>query len=400
MSSTETPDINKKKDDTTAKPTSNLKSIGSFLLLFVFFCVLICAYFTTSGLVLYACKLAQSNILPTDINCSPYTEQTPNIAPVWSNIFKTSSFVDPQQSMKIQFPYNETNKNNIFLDMLRSFKEDPDSNFFSNYYIEVTESLMSFQNTSFNFVLNSMNQFLPESVIVVLGPMLMAFVSNIIFLASNVYALILWVTKASWFLKKNENANTDKPPNWISRSFVKEPVSYLFFIWLMLSFLTVGIIILVLAFPLVSILPFITHTITIFSGLCYQATITGEQKPITAGGVITRLFKYYKVMIMSILSFMVTVCAFSRLGAMEGIWSIVITVLIIWGFITIEIFKPVNPTYLTALASDAQATKTKCKSKIETPKGFFAQLFSPRQSGGGNLMNEIKKVGKKMRTTI
>ena len=74
MSSAETPDLDKKKEDTST-PTTNLKNIGGFLLLLTYYILGIAAYFISSGLVLYACKLAQSNILPTDINCAPYTEQ-------------------------------------------------------------------------------------------------------------------------------------------------------------------------------------------------------------------------------------------------------------------------------------------------------------------------------------
>ena len=78
MSSAETPDLDKKKENTTT-PTTNLKNIGNFLLLLAYFILGIVVYFSFSGLVLYACKLAQSNILPTDINCAPYTTQDPAI---------------------------------------------------------------------------------------------------------------------------------------------------------------------------------------------------------------------------------------------------------------------------------------------------------------------------------
>ena len=71
MSSAETPDLDKKKEDTSTTPTTNLKNIGGFLLLLTYYILAIIVYFQCSGLVLYACKLAQSNILPTDINCAP-----------------------------------------------------------------------------------------------------------------------------------------------------------------------------------------------------------------------------------------------------------------------------------------------------------------------------------------
>ena len=131
MSSTETPDLDKKKEDTTpTTPSSNLKNIGSFLLLSIIYIVVIILYFQCSGLVLYACKLAQSNILPTDIHCFPYTETKPDIQPIQTNIFTT--FTEPQLSMKMSFPYDEFNSSNKILDMFREYKNKSSSNFLAN----------------------------------------------------------------------------------------------------------------------------------------------------------------------------------------------------------------------------------------------------------------------------
>ena len=80
-------------------------------------------YYTGSGLILYACKLAQSNILPTDIHCSPYTDSKPNIQPIKTNIFSTGG--DNPLSMKLSFPYNEYNSKNYIIDMFREYKNEP-----------------------------------------------------------------------------------------------------------------------------------------------------------------------------------------------------------------------------------------------------------------------------------
>ena len=69
--------------------------------------IAIIIYYTGSGLLLYVCKLAQSNILPTDINCAPYTDSTPIITPVQIDIFQTGG--DDPLSMKLNFPYDAYN---------------------------------------------------------------------------------------------------------------------------------------------------------------------------------------------------------------------------------------------------------------------------------------------------
>ena len=47
--------------------------------------LIIVIYFFLGGLVLYGCKIGQSNILPTDENCYPYTNLKPEIVPKLAN---------------------------------------------------------------------------------------------------------------------------------------------------------------------------------------------------------------------------------------------------------------------------------------------------------------------------
>ena len=83
----------KKTESTTSNNGNYVSNIGSFLLTVFIIFLIIVVYYASSGLVLYACKLAQSNILPTDIHCFPYTETKPDIQPIQTNIFTT--FTEP-----------------------------------------------------------------------------------------------------------------------------------------------------------------------------------------------------------------------------------------------------------------------------------------------------------------
>jgi hypothetical protein len=395
-----TPELDEKKE---VPKKTNITGIVSFLKLFIFLTIVVLIYFASGGLVLYACKLAQSNILPTDMNCYPYTDDIPSIKPVTSNIFKTSMFAESQQSMKINFPYDDANKKNIFLDTLRNFKNQPDTNFLSNYFVSIVESLMSFNNASFNSVLSMMNEHIPESIIVLLGPLLMAFASNVILIMDNIYLMYLWISNMGLFFQRNKNTNDAMKPDWKPVTF-GEPGQFMFSLWLTSVFLTIGIILVIFAFPLVAVLPFVTFVVTICSGLSYKGEMTDSSTKVSAGTIIARLFKYYKVAIMSIISFIVTISAFSRMGTVEGIWSIVIAVLIIWGVVTIDVFKPETQNYLSALVSDAQATKSKCRAKVDgKPEGkglwynlMHPQYLFPRQNGGKKLVSDLKKLGRIM----
>jgi hypothetical protein len=142
--------IDEKNQDST--PKSYFSNVKSFLVNVLVIFVVIILYFSSSGLVLYACKLAQSNLLATDIHCWPYKETKPNIQPISINIFNTL-FSDPPLSSKISFPYNEYNSSEKLIDMFRNYKNQPRSNFLANYFISIIETIINFNYSSFDFIL-------------------------------------------------------------------------------------------------------------------------------------------------------------------------------------------------------------------------------------------------------
>jgi hypothetical protein len=85
--SNDTSAIDEKKIESEGGTTSKDPNYGKFLssLLIIVFVLI---YFSFSSFILYACKIAQSNVLPTDINCYPYTDNKPEITSVETNIFK------------------------------------------------------------------------------------------------------------------------------------------------------------------------------------------------------------------------------------------------------------------------------------------------------------------------
>ena len=110
--------IDEKNEEINSSNSINFASnIGGFLTSITLLFIVVIVYYSSSGLILYACKLAQSNILPTDVHCYPYEETKPNIKPVQTNIFPTNS--EPALSIKISFPYNDYNASNKILNMFR-----------------------------------------------------------------------------------------------------------------------------------------------------------------------------------------------------------------------------------------------------------------------------------------
>jgi hypothetical protein len=367
-----------------------ISKFGGFISTAIVLFIVIIIYYTGSGLILYVCKLAQSNILPTDINCAPYTDTEPNIQPIETNIFQTGG--EKPLSMKISFPYDAYNSKNYILDMFREYKNDPNSNFLANYLISLIESVIQFNYAAGSKILDALNVLFPETVLVIFGPIIMAFILQFIYMANHVYLMYLWFAQMGWFFKTNKNKSRSGPPEWEDVTFFS-PFKYYCAIVLVILFSMVFFCgFLFFTFPFISILAGLSISWCIFSSITYKAKMGG--KVITAITIIKDTFKYYKSLIMSIISFFVVLTAWIRLGKLSGIISIVALSLIYFGIISIDLFNPSNKDNLSQIVSDIQAKKSCNFTEASKEKHglLYGLLFGQK---GGNIIKEIKEFGKK-----
>lgn len=385
--SSDTSAIDDKNNENESSTSNYFSNIGGFVLTVFILFIMIIVYYASSGLVLYACKLGQANILPTDVHCYPYEQTKPNIQPVQTNIFTT--FTDPELSMKMKFPYNEYNASNKILDMFREYKHESKSNFLANYFISIMENVVQFNYSAFNFILNTINSYLPEVVIVLFGPILVSILSTIIFLLDHLYLIYLWFANMGWFFKTNTNDSGTGKPNWEDVGLAS-PFDYWCAVWLVILF----VILFFFAFPFLSIIATLAMTWCMFSCMTYKGEMNG--KSITAIPIIQDLFKYYKLPIMALFSFFVIVSAFTKLGTVPGVFSILVLALIYFGTISIDIFKTISKDNLSPVVSYEQAKKT-CSFK-EPSKEKHGLLYDILFGGqkGGNLTKELKSIGKRL----
>ena len=113
--------IDEKNESTDSTTSGELPPSIKFIISIIVIVLGVFIYFLYGGLILFGCKLAQSNILPTEINCYPYSESKPTIQSIQTNIFTT--FSDPPMSKKMSFPYNEYNSKNKIIDLFREYKK-------------------------------------------------------------------------------------------------------------------------------------------------------------------------------------------------------------------------------------------------------------------------------------
>ena len=389
MSTTsDTSAIDEKKNTTNSNGDSVTSMVINFLKSIIITLIIVICYFSFGGIVLYGCKLAQSNILPTNIEAFPYTNDKANIQPVTSNIFTT--FTDPPMSMKMNFQYDKYNASNTILDLLREYKNEPNSNFMANYFISIFESLISFNYSSLNIILNFLNG-APEPIILLFGPIIISIASVFIFLMNIFYFMYLWFSNFGWLFTENVNEKKTGGPIWQNVTLL-EPINYWISIFLVILFFILFWVVIIFALP---VLPFVTMGWCIFSSLGYSIKIDGHTGTILL--LIKNLFKHYKISIMSILSFFVILSAFSNLGTIPGVFSIITLLLIIFGVFTIGMFKKVGSENLTPVVSNEQAKKVLNLKDEKATHGFFSDLFFP-QKGGKKFVIELKNIGKKINT--
>jgi hypothetical protein len=377
--------IDEKNQSTSSTSNSLSSQIIKFVTSVIAVVLIILFYFTSSGLILYLCKLAQSNILPTDLDCAPYTDTKPNIQPIKTNIFTT--FTDPETSMKLEFPYDSKNSKNKIIEIFKEYKDKSSSNFLANYFISITESLLQFNYSTMTTIMNLINETIPESLIIGIGPMVSAFLYAFGLIINQFYFIYLWFSNMYWFFKHNSNDTGSGLPKWEDVTLFT-PVDW----WLGAGLVFLFILLLIFGLPILAFIPVFAYHNSIISSLFYKGVM--NNKSASAFTVVTGVLKYYKITIVTIISLLIILLAFSNLGTIPGLFSILTVAAIYWGVITLDIYKPISESNLSESVSYKQATKT-CPSKVTTKKhGLLYDLVFGQS--GGRLSKEIKKAGKNL----
>jgi hypothetical protein len=131
--------------------------------------------FVIGGLGLYTTKVAQSNILPDDINLAPYTviDRVVKEMPVDINIMKPSFFADSKDCMSQKVIFNSKEYldsfNKSFLCSIKN-SADPNAGLFANaplYFSNVYDNIVAKNFFAINTIFFYLS-YLPESIIMLL----------------------------------------------------------------------------------------------------------------------------------------------------------------------------------------------------------------------------------------
>jgi hypothetical protein len=204
--------IDEKKQSNIPLPTNApgsllLKLSGQLVYLFITIFV--------GGILLYSSKVAQSNIIPTDFDCEPYTDNK-SIEQVLTDIDVVKDGIFTYKTVttnKLYFPYEENIeiiKNSLFgVGYLKEWYSGKNTNPYKIYFASIQLDAFSNYSSMMNSVYNSINQNCSESVIVFLIPYIFILIVIFISIINWAYILFLWFYNL-YLLFSTKNPQTNK----------------------------------------------------------------------------------------------------------------------------------------------------------------------------------------------
>lgn len=390
MNNQEQSEIDKKKaqqNNTDTNSQSYKKNLSSFGVSTLIIILVLVAYFFISGFILYGCKVAQTNYMPTEEYCFPYevfndktmsSYKPDNI--IDCNIFETL-FKDPNSSAKIRFDPG-SNQGNSLINFLLNAKTT-NKNAFVYSLISTIEKVVLFYFKFLNFTLGKLNE-IPEIITVLFGPIIMIVLSCIMIGLNSIYYIFLSFYNLTWFLYKKTDKSENLEENRWTPLQGTEWLIGLFFIFLIVIFL--GWVFFATAGP-ISIILLLWSLFCIFNFSCDVNTEPNKYESASTLYIIYQMFIEYKLLILTIFSLFIIIISFANVGIIAGVISIVFVLCIYKGWILGGLLDPVNNLLKTQLSSKTQTekicfNKPLSKEEIESQGllsgilNFFTVLFS------------------------
>ena len=348
---------NNEEEEQETKQMDQASNILNFIKNLVIITLAILIVIIVGSFIVFSCKVAQSNVLPTDIHCYPYTSSIPTVQQVSINI--NDHFVEGKNlSQKIKFPY-EPNSSNFILDFLHRLRLSPNAFGVENYFIAILEGIFSFNYSAFNTLFDGLN-YLPEIIVLLIGPVITVIFSTILSLVDLFYLGFLWFKNFSWFFQENENKSGTGSPSWKPIT-LEQPLNYLLSIFLMFIFFLLFIVGLFTFLPILSSIIILTCFITILT----RTGLTSNNEKYTLLNCMKDSLKYNKKGIMIILSITILLLSYQYFGPILAVVCLACILLLYFNVIPLSIFTSTLPSNLSEVVSDKQASK-KCNYEQKT----------------------------------
>ena len=264
----DTTDVNtaiddKKNENSGESDETNSSNWGGFMSSLIMIIIHLLLWLGFIGpVILYLCKLAQANVLPSQVGYLPYGDTMLKVdeIPININVVKHKK---KEYSTKIFFSQNKVIDDYLhgLIGFLKVYQNDPKkANFYGNFWALIIFNILSFNFGLIDSIFEMINKTLPETIILLISPIIF------VCLLVGFYFLNMGLTfyyqirlfNEFFLVKKVENNKVE----WKKHFIFFEPLRW-FFAFLSLIFVFL---------PATLLLPFLTLNFSIFSPLF----ITGQ----------------------------------------------------------------------------------------------------------------------------
>jgi len=401
---------NNAKTETKNAATSFPVKCFNFITTMAIIIVYILLTLVSGSFILYICKVATANVLPTEIECSPYGSMPPLVTPIDVDV-DINKINGQFYSTKINFPFNKSddpdveklanyNRSNFILDWIKKQKDVYNSWGIKMYFLSVIEGLFQKNYAIINWLFHFMNQHFYEFLIVLCGPSLFLLTIPIITIYTFFYSIYLWIAEFLWLFKENTNTQAGRLPKWEDVTFMN-PIN--FCISCVVAFWLVAILVVtyIFGFPIVSGFKSLIFTICIVSALLMKSMISdGENiKQMYGIGKTFKDLLFSKMhYIMILISVQMIILTFVSFGVAPGVFSLIACITLFIGLVGNQIYSRQIPKDSTPglTSKDFEQAFKSCPKIVESNTTWLGKIFG--QSGGGeNLINEIKRLGEEIK---
>jgi len=283
--------IDKKKEE---KKQNSIYPLATRLGIYIF-------VFYVGISIVYQCRVAQSNLLPTCIEFEPYTRKALDPSETVVNMC-----VYENASIKVLF----SSENNTWMNQtgvlfhLRNMAESETSIY---RYIGKTMQMIFCNNlTLLNYIFNFMNETMSETFIIFIGPFLMIFLFFIIYFISMLYGLFLWFTNIGILMGHSKKIHFGTKTIW------KDGEAFV-----LGTFFRSLVYLLIIAVLLFAILPmFLVYIVITFCTFFYsffiQSTYKDTNVPYNLRETLIHQTKYKLSIFMYILSYILITSVYDK----------------------------------------------------------------------------------------
>lgn len=204
MSDSENTIDEKKKENENKDTLQSIMSIFKSLLSFGIILVI-------GTLTLYSVRASQTGLIPTNTDCNPYTnlQGKLNSINVNINVVKSGENV---YATRLNFPIAENllEMDKGFFGFLKKLIYGEKASAITLYIGKIMEKVMSINFGFVNVIYNILNSYFPESLIIVVGPIIMFFVQFVSVFINMLFIVYHWFYDIYLLFstKKQENGKT------------------------------------------------------------------------------------------------------------------------------------------------------------------------------------------------